>query len=122
MPQTKRAARTLRASMAFRMRELASCHFIVDCRLSVGSSIVTATCGRSAFFDACAGSFSERSARKKGGAQAMAVPILMAEERNLRRFIVELTYRKECSQSRARCRKEEEAEDWMCSTGSSVTE
>ena len=90
IPQTNSATRMFREAMALSMRALASPHFTDDCKLSVGSSIVSASCGRSAFLAPCAGLLSKKAARvEKGvtGAHTSAVPALRADERNLRRFI-----------------------------------
>src|SRR5579862_7788955 len=85
-PQTNKAARTLRDSIAFRIFEFASGHFISESRLTDGSSIVRATCGREPFAIEFDGMPCEKendlSADEKSGGHAATELILREEERN----------------------------------------
>src|SRR5712664_3072020 len=92
MPQTKSAARISFAAIAFRIRVLASCHFKTDPSLRVGSSSVSAICGRTASFGDIfdAAPRKESNARTAGGTiceQTAADPAFASVERNLRRFM-----------------------------------
>src|SRR5216683_165910 len=92
MPQTKSAARTSFSEIAFKMRLLASCHFRTEPSVSVGSSIVRASCGRGELLAEVFGAApcEKREARKAEGRsleQTAAEALFIAWERNLRRFM-----------------------------------
>src|SRR5260370_2061347 len=84
MTQTKSAARTSFSEIAFKMRLLASCHFRTEPSVSVGSSIVRASCGRGELLAEVFGAApcEKREARKAEGrsleqtaAEALFIPL-----------------------------------------------
>src|SRR5260370_8252913 len=91
MPQTNSAARTSFSEIAFKMRLLASCHFRTEPSVSVGSSIVRASCGRGELLAEVFGAApcEKKEARKAEGRsleQTAADPLFFAWEWHRPRF------------------------------------
>src|SRR5690348_17300814 len=105
MPQTKRAARTLRVWRAFKMLELASCQRRLRSSFSRGSSIVSASWGCWPFHGFCCAGFcgnfqNELAAPPRNVAQDAAEAAFKVDDRNLRRFM-DAPQKKEFNQLRA---------------------